>query len=497
MKKNNINFIKVFIILTFTSLIYFNCQKESAGKPIEKESSFKTVSLQEAEDFFIKKEKNYSKNSSNGNFVTPLINKIYQNKIPDSKELVTIIPSLNKFANFKSKILLLKFENEIKSVVVNFSPFNNAISFSGFIVITDLEGNFITGARIKNNKAVSLLKLNNNYSKKVYHKNSTTTEWLCTIHTEDNPNPNCYFCNTQNMGEVVIVGNSNSGGGHSEYIIESLFNSSYPGEEGARRKVDMALSLCSDQGGGGDHSNNKCKGKKIKDADGNCVCPNGYIEDQNGNCVMETPCKRIKNQIEDVKFKAKINELQKLTGKKQETGYAQNKDGTFTKLNPINNGHSLDMKGISVATIDGYIHTHLNDFPTGEIDPKTGQEKINQIYRIFSPADIIKFLQIVKVSQNPEKAYATVITSTGDYTLKFTGNKNDIKGLKTAKLYKKDYIREMKKGRERGFLHFLKNHIKIEGIELYKLHKPLFSSTIKIQRKKLNDKGKVDKVECE
>ena len=49
---------------------------------------------------------------------------------------------------------------------------------------------------------------------------------------------------------------------------------------------------------------------------------------------------------------------------------------------------------------------------------------------------------------------------------------------------------------ERGFLHFLKDCIKVEGIELYKLHKPLFSSEIEIQNKTLDSKGKVEKTEC-
>jgi hypothetical protein len=119
---------------------------------------------------------------------------------------------------------------------------------------------------------------------------------------------------------------------------------------------------------------------------------------------------------------------------------------------------------------------------------------------MFSPADVIAFLSIVKSStiSNISNVYAGVITSTGDYTLRFTGNQNDIVNIKTADDYKKDYIKYLnEKGTEKGFLHFIKDHIKVAGIELYKLKKPLFSSNITIQSKKLNDKGKVETVDCE
>jgi hypothetical protein len=212
------------------------------------------------------------------------------------------------------------------------------------------------------------------------------------------------------------------------------------------------------------------------------------------------PCENISDQLNDTEFTLKIEQLNKVTNKDVETGYVQNKDGTFTSLNPVNGGHSLSLKGINYNGINGFIHTHLDDFPTGEMDPKSGQEKINEIYRMFSPADVIAFLSIVKSStiSNISNVYAGVITSTGDYTLRFTGNQNDIVNIKTADDYKKDYIKYLnEKGTEKGFLHFIKDHIKVAGIELYKLKKPLFSSNITIQSKKLNDKGKVETVDCE
>jgi hypothetical protein len=145
------------------------------------------------------------------------------------------------------------------------------------------------------------------------------------------------------------------------------------------------------------------------------------VEDVNGNCVDKTPCDYINSQINDNNVKQKIETLKDSTGIKHETGYVQNRDGTFTKLN------------------------------------------------------------------------ATVITSTGNYTLRITGNKNDITGLKETKDYRDDYTEYLDdKGNEKGFLHFLKDHIKVTGIELYKIKD---NGTIK--KKSLNINGRVESEPCE
>ncbi|RPD97532.1 hypothetical protein EGM88_08565 [Aureibaculum marinum] len=179
---------------------------------------------------------------------------------------------------------------------------------------------------------------------------------------------------------------------------------------------------------------------------------------------------------------------------KKETGYVQDKNGVFTQLNDTNGGHSLDIK-IDRDNTTGYIYTHLNDFPTGKTDPKTGRPFINKIKRMFSPADVIKFLQIAKYTEYNNiplsSVYGTMVSSSGTYTLKFTGNTADIKDLKTAEEYESDYIKLMKKGNEKGFLRFLRDHIKVEGIELYKI-----KNSGRIRPKTLDESGKVETGDC-
>ena len=245
---------------------------------------------------------------------------------------------------------------------------------------------------------------------------------------------------------------------------------------------------------------NPCTGGKIYNQNsGECNCPEESIENDRGECVKKTPCDNIKDQIISPGYSVKKDILEGKTNLEEETGYLQYNAGNFSDALPVNSsGYSLDLTGTNYATIFGFIHTHLNNFPTGKI--VDGQGEINEIYRIFSPADVITFFKIIKASDNISQTYATVISSFGDYTLRFTGKKSDIVNVTTASEYDLDYRKIMKEysnNKERGFLHFLKNHMNINGLELYKLHKPLFSSTIKIQRKTLKSNGKVDTNDCE
>jgi hypothetical protein len=266
--------------------------------------------------------------------------------------------------------------------------------------------------------------------------------------------------------------------------------------------VDYIVASPDGNGGGGGGPDAgadvvNCTGGKVPNPDtGECKCPPGMVEGDGGGCVEYDPCNEISDQMINLSFKAKFDELNKLVGSKKESGYAQNKDGMWIKLEAINDGHSLSFGNLLYKNINGFIHTHINDFQTGRI--VDGKTEINKIKRMFSPADVIAFLGIVSHSTDISKVFGAMNSSTGDYVLKFTGNKNPILGLKAAEDYENEYIKYLDKyGTEKGFLKFLKSELKIDGIELYKLHNPIFSDTRKIQLKTLDSKGNVEEVECE
>lgn len=365
-------------------------------------------SLLKRQKIFFRSKFETSKKSLSNQYYIAETDSIYQESIIQSDKKLTIIPAKTIFKNHFSRILLLKINGEIKSVIVSMQHEEQSLSdkFSGAIIITNLNGAYITGYKIDNG-IVKYQIANKKISNKTH--SSKSDEGGCLYH--ETTNPECYFCITNALNEVVIIAEKDTnqgldpmnggGGGDPNPVLQDPGDGFPPG---------------------GGNNNNSCPLGKVKDANtGKCVCPEGYVEDVNGNCVDKTPCDYINSQINDNNVKQKIETLKDSTGIKHETGYVQNRDGTFTKLN------------------------------------------------------------------------ATVITSTGNYTLRITGNKNDITGLKETKDYRDDYTEYLDdKGNEKGFLHFLKDHIKVTGIELYKIKD---NGTIK--KKSLNINGRVESEPCE
>lgn len=402
-----------------------------------------------------------------------------------------VTAKLNVDIPYKSRLIFINLNNKTIKAIETQNIENidsNGNIQNGKVYYHKFDGEFLIGYLVINGETVKRL---------LPKKDINTANFLSFFSLNDDCNeqlnPNGIFCDQELDGFTINATKSTPPKSSPlyYYILDhpTLEEDSYVDET----RVGGGGS------GGDENQDNTCSGGKVYNSvSGNCECAEGMIEDSSGNCI-DNPCDDIKSQINATGFKGKKDELNKLTGKKEETGYVENKDGTFTKLNPIKNGHSLDLTGISFRNINGFIHTHLDDFETGKFDEETGLPEVNEIFRMFSPADVIAFLSIAKISTDISQVYATVITSSGDYMLRFTGNQNDITGVKLANDYKEDYIKYMKRytNKEQGFLHFLKNHIKVNGIELYKLHKPLFSSDIKIEHKTLDTKGKVDKTECE
>lgn len=280
MKKRKNKFIKLLkigILFFGIPIILLNCEKETE---LDNKEPIETVSLNETLTYFNSNQKKVRK-SSNSNYVTPFLDSISQQEIINSNELITVINAKTIYEEHYSRILLLKVNNEIKSVV--FSMYENDNSntehFSGEIVITDLQGSFINGYRLENGIAISQF-VKKNLNKTSAKSSSSST---CINHGNCSLNPLCNLC-TQSLDEIVITNSSSSSGGSfSIWTIyfdqnDNIGNSTYEWsfENGSR-------------GGGGD-STVGCSGGKIKSVMGACYCPDGYVENSDGNCI-EKPCK--------------------------------------------------------------------------------------------------------------------------------------------------------------------------------------------------------------
>lgn len=214
----------------------------------------------------------------------------------------------------------------------------------------------------------------------------------------------------------------------------------------------------------------------------------------------KTPCEKIKDNFADEKFKEKVTAIDKndVFNMDHEMGYAAgypvNTSLTGTQYPPMENKigtHSVSLPG--GVQYFGFIHSHTN---------REGAIKI------FSPGDLQNFLmRCVKAAQqfgHISDAYAMVITSQGNYMLKFSGtNFNQIIGTGTKDWWDKWYKKEMEAIQnedgtydqnkvEKAFLKFLKERVKIDGVELYSVEK----NTGKAKKLTLNSNNSIVPTDC-
>lgn len=213
-----------------------------------------------------------------------------------------------------------------------------------------------------------------------------------------------------------------------------------------------------------------------------------------------TDCNNISAQMNDQQFKDKIDFLKTKTGEQQETGFSQDTSGNFTPLSVSNNGHSLDIPFTSSMKV--FLHTHIDDYEIPDTNGDGIEDEIRPI-KVFSPGDIITFLDLVTNASNNNistlDVFGFVVSSYGTYTIRFNGNVNDITNniadLRTKYnngTLNNEYKKLVKKfGRERGFLKFLKHEIGIQGINLYKI-----KNSGRIRPKTLDENERLQTGDC-
>ncbi|AKK72385.1 hypothetical protein OK18_06825 [Chryseobacterium gallinarum] len=204
-------------------------------------------------------------------------------------------------------------------------------------------------------------------------------------------------------------------------------------------------------------------------------------------------CGTLKRQAMNIDFKDKVIELDKpaIFNKNQETGYAA-AYGPKTSYESLANTDNDNLKLPPGNKYFGYMHVHLN---------KEG------VVKIFSPADIFTFLtgcvRNAEQKGTMEDAYAMVITSQGNYMLKYSGDGNYGVGPNTLASWNKWYTDKYERLTESDlskpsliekiFVQFLEEKVKIEGLELFK------TNTVAASAEKLtlgSDKNTVESIKC-
>ncbi|AZB34378.1 hypothetical protein [Chryseobacterium bernardetii] len=190
------------------------------------------------------------------------------------------------------------------------------------------------------------------------------------------------------------------------------------------------------------------------------------------------PCAKMKAQNSTQGFKDKVAELDKKEtfDKNEETGFAA-AYGT-TPFEPMANTANDNLKFPPGNKYFGYMHTHL--------DSKEG------VVKIFSPADVSTFLTTcvrnAETKGTITDAYGMVITSQGNYILKYSGDGNfgigPVQETAWQTWYNDNYTQL---GEDEGlnnptsveklFTQFLKEVVKVAGLEVYKSDKTNGNST--------------------
>ncbi len=199
MKKSLYSFFLLFLFFGITS-----CEKE---QNINTETnSLKTISIDEAKDFLDSKIGSTISRNANDSYILSYSDYFSHEEIISNSEYMTVIPALTINEDLYSRILILSINGKTQSVVYSmlFDATSTENSFTGEILITDLDGNFLNGYVAENGQItmqyIQTGNGQNRYANSYYR-------------TDGEECPDCPFNECSHCGElstVVVTGQSNN-----------------------------------------------------------------------------------------------------------------------------------------------------------------------------------------------------------------------------------------------------------------------------------------------
>lgn len=221
------------------------------------------------------------------------------------------------------------------------------------------------------------------------------------------------------------------------------------------------------------------------------------------NNQQKDPCSGMKTQREDKGFKDGVTDLKGKTGLKKETGYTQNgTTGEYTyqeNASATETSNSLRLPDAERYNVKSFLHTHVDDFTTTD---GSGNEVTRTGIKMFSPADVIYMMDMLRNAKTRGYAFSdvsgTMVTSTGTYTLRFSGNEYQLKSFTMEQYqgYTSSYIDFMTSNTnlslEQKFLQFIDTKMNVKGIELFKLNDDGSNTKISLN----SDKSSVTTSNC-
>ena len=354
MKKTKIaNYLKTGILFVSVSLLLWNCEKNDI---LEEESYFKTVSISESLDFL------NSKMSLNAKGTNSLeldidIDAAKHESINNSNEEITVIPAATKYNDIYSRVVLMRINDTIKTVMVNMYATDRTKKFTGRVSITQLNGDFIRGYTVKNgNLNTMLVKLD----AKTNLKSKTSSDDGCVDFTSPFYGDNCI-----DLGEVDLgTTQTKDRNAYMEIFGEgNYWDENYD---------PIEWEFDNDNGNGG--SNNGFCGYGYEIKDGTCVKKvQIFDKDLTGKakCLNDSLTKNGNNFVKDIlsnfqgesKFDINIESKNKVYNNKGEevnglTRYAKGNKIVYIDINSSKFLTSPSLAGIRTL-IHEYIHADM------------------------------------------------------------------------------------------------------------------------------------------
>lgn len=215
------------------------------------------------------------------------------------------------------------------------------------------------------------------------------------------------------------------------------------------------------------------------------------------------PCSKMKTQVIDSKFIEKKNDLMSKTKLKSETGYTQHaRTGEYTYRDNSSStdfANSLTLPDAEKFNIKSYMHTHVDNYTTVDID---GNEIIKTGIKMFSPRDVLYLMDMLRNAKTRgidfSEVSATMISSSGNYTMRFTGNENQLRIFTEDQMtnFTASYITYMNSDStlslEEKFLKFLEEKMNVRAIVLFKLNDDNTATKLALN----SDKTALNKSNC-
>ncbi|PQJ79638.1 hypothetical protein [Polaribacter porphyrae] len=291
MKKRKINFIKLGILLFGISLFLFNCEKGELNQVNKNTSLLKTVSKKESASFLTQ---NKTLAKGYNSYLTYDISKISFENITNSESKLTVIPAKVEGSSLYSRILLLKINDTIKSVVYNMYP--NLIQetpyFSGQVTLTNLNGKVKKAFRYLNGVMMNVYTLKQN---NFYNRSTTDASAECRMFCGHDSSDQYCICNTQELEGFEITASNNT----SDYVPIAILYGEDDGTSGSSNTCEVNCNGWDDGGGNNDNLQNCGENEVYNQATNKCICKAGFIKNSSGDCIKDINCVRLKRLVKN------------------------------------------------------------------------------------------------------------------------------------------------------------------------------------------------------